>query len=126
MLDVTAILTDPELGGTTFVVERTAYQRRFGEVEAKATTQFEMIGCVHPGTPDQLNQLPEEDRHEEYIVVFAPGVFSLGENHGDTFTGPDRILWDERVWRLVRVRPWTAFGFVQGYAVLVRDEEVLE
>ena len=119
MLDVTAILSDPELGGTTFTVERTTYQRAGGEAIPKATVRFEKTGCIHPGTPEQLAQLPEEDRHEEFVVIYAPGVLSLGENNGLTFTGPDRIRWQDHFWRLVRLKPWPAFGFVQGYAVRV-------
>ena len=122
--DMTAILTDPELGGTTFTVERTTWQRAGGEAIPKATVQFEMTGCIHPGTPEQLEQLPEEDRQEEFIVIYAPGVLSLGENNGITFTGPDRIRWRDQEWRVVRLKPWTAFGFVQAYAVLVTDLEV--
>ena len=123
MLDVTAILSDPELGGTTFTVERIVYGRSGGEAAPKAVTRFTVTGCVHPGTPEQLQQLPEEDRHEEFIVIYAPDVFSLGMNHGVTFSGPDRILWNDRVWRLVKMKPWTAFGFVQGFAVLIDQED---
>ncbi len=122
MLDVASILTDPELGSTTFIVERTVYKRTAGEVIALARSEFPVTGCVHPGSPEQLQQLPEEDRHEEFIVIYCPPVLSLGENSGITYTGPDRILWDGKTWRLVRLKPWTAFGFVQGYAVLVRLE----
>ena len=123
MLDVTSILTDPELGATTFTVERTVYKRVYGDAVPEAVATFEVIGCVHPGAPEQIDQLPEEDRHEEFIVIFAPTVLKLGENHGLTFSGPDRIGWDGRKWRLVKLKAWTAFGFVQGFAVLLRDEE---
>ena len=122
MLDVASILNDPELGSTTFTVERTVYKRAAGEVTALARSTFPVTGCVHPGSPEQLQQLPEEDRHEEYIVVYCPPVLSLGENHEITYTRPDRILWGGKTWRLVRLKPWTAFGFVQGVAVLVQSE----
>lgn len=115
--------SDPELGATTFTVERTVYKRTAGETIALARSTFAVIGCIHPGSPEQLSQLPEEDRHEEFITIFAPGQLSLGENNGMTFTGPDRIHWNGHTWRLVRLKPWTAFGFVQGFAVLVQSEE---
>lgn len=123
MLDVTTLLSDPELGATTFTVERTVYKRSAGETIPLARSTFAVTGCIHPGTPQELSQLPEEDRHEEFIVLYAPGQLSLGENAGLTWTGPDRIHWHDRLWRLVRLKPWSAFGFVQGFAVLVPEEE---
>lgn len=81
------------------------------------------MGCVHPGAPQELSQLPEEDRHEAFITLYAPAQLSLGENNGITYTGPDRIHWHDQTWRLVRLLPWTPFGFVQGFAVLVPQEE---
>ncbi len=123
MLDVTTILSDPELGATSFIVERTVYKRSAGEVTEQACTTFPVTGCIHPGTPDQLSQLPEEDCREDFIVIYAPTILSLGENNGLIYTGPDRIHWSGQTWRLVKLKPWTAFGFVQGFAVLVQEDQ---
>ena len=123
MLDVTSILSDPELGAAAFIVERMTYKRSSGEPTVQAVTTFPVTGCINPGTPEQLSQLPEEDRREEFIVIYAPTILSLGENNGLTYTAPDRIHWNNQTWRLVKLKPWTAFGFVQGFAVLVQSEK---
>ena len=65
--------------------------------------------------------LPEEDRHETVIVIYTDFALSLGTNEGVTYTGPDRIHYGGQVWRVVRVRDWSAFGYYQGYAVLVKE-----
>ena len=62
-------------------------------------------GCVHPGTPEMLRLLPEEDRHEEYIEVYTGFALNLGEDDGGVnYTAPDRILWNGSTWRVVKVR----------------------
>ena len=65
--------------------------------------------------------LPEEERHETFIQVFTDFALSLGNDAGASFTGPDRIHWNGRTWRVVRVRDWPAFGYRQALAVLLRE-----
>ena len=92
---MTAILTDPELGGTTFTVERTTWQRAGGEAIPKATVQFEMTGCVHPGTPEQLEQeakeaaLKQAQAQEETIAeAFEPKEEKPDQTEDGTFLKP--------------------------------------
>ena len=69
-----------------------------------------------------IQLLPEEDRHEEFIVIYTDFALSLGENDGGTeYTAPDRILWNGATWRVVRVRSYAMFGYVQGYAVKMHE-----
>ena len=69
-----------------------------------------------------LQLLPEEERTEEYIAVYTGFPLSLGENDGgSTYTVPDRILWNGKTWRVVRVRSWGMFGYVQGLAVKMQE-----
>ena len=117
MTDVHGLLSDPELGGTSFTVERTVYKRDQEESSPIARSRISAAGCVHPGPPELLRQLPEEDRAEEYIAVYTAFALSLGSDDGPTYSGPDRILWNGGTWRVVRVKPWPAFGFVSALAV---------
>ncbi len=105
-----------------FTVERMEYRREMGDVTEGQKTIIHAVGCIHPGTPEQIKMLPEEDQHEEFIVIYTDTVLSLGENQGDRFYGPDRIRWNGRLWKLVRLKPWTSFWFLQGYAVLIEEE----
>ena len=66
--------------------------------------------------------LPEEERHLTFIVIYTPFSLSLGENPGGAeYTAPARILYDGRIWKLVRLRDWSAFGYVQGLATLTDE-----
>ncbi len=68
--------------------------------------------------------LPEEERHKELIAVYTSFPLSLGSNSGGVaWTAADRILYGGKVWKLVRLRDWSAFGYYQGLAVLTDGEE---
>ncbi len=117
MIDITPALTDPEMGFTGFTVQRTTYRRQNG-TSVPSNQTLPASGCIHPGTPEMLQLLPEEERAEEYIAVYTGFALSLGENGGGaTYTVPDRILWNGQTWRVVKVRNWSMFGYVQALAV---------
>ena len=122
MTDVSAALTDPELGFCAFTVKRTMYRRQNGASVPTEQT-LPASGCVHPSTPEMLQLLPEEEKAEEFIAVYTDYALSTGtpEGSGVSFTGPDRIHWNNRTWRVVRVRDWQMFGYYQAYAVLMRE-----
>ena len=114
-------LQDPELGYTAFTVQRTSYRRQNGE-SVPAVQTLPASGCIHPGTPEMLQLLPEEERHEEFIAVYTDFALSLGENDGGAaYSVPDRIVWKDETWRIVRVRNWSMFGYYAGYAVKMNE-----
>ena len=121
MTDLSAALQDPELGWTPFTVQRTAYRRQNG-APVPSVQALPASGCVHPGTPEMLQLLPEEERREEFIAVYTDFALSLGENGGgETYSAPDRILWNGNTWRVVKVRDWSGFGYVQGIAIRMNE-----
>ena len=121
MLSLTPALTDPDLGFTAFSVLRTTYRRQNGS-SVPSNRILPASGCIHPGTPEMVQLLPEEERAEEFIVIYTDFPLTTGENDGGaTYTAPDRILWNGENWRVVRVRSWAMFGYVQALAVRVRD-----
>ena len=115
-------LFDPELGSTAFTVERITYTRgRAGTTSRSQTAQA--MGCIHPGTPEMIQLLPEEEKNEQFIAVYTDYALSTGtpESTGASFIGSDRIHWGGQTWRVVRVRDWEMFGYYQAYAVLMRE-----
>ncbi len=121
-MDITSAIFDPELGCTAFTVERITYTRsRAGTTVRSTTTQA--MGCIHPGTPEMIQLLPEEEREEQFIAIYTDYALSTGtsEATGASFTGPDRVHWGGKIWRVVRVRDWETFGYYQAYAVLMRE-----
>ena len=120
-MQITEAITDPELGFTAFSVPRTTYRRQNG-TSVPATQTMAASGCIHPGTPEMIQLLPEEDRHEEFIAVYTDFALSTGENDGGaTYITPDRILWNGETWRVVRVRSWEMFGYTQALAVKMQE-----
>jgi len=120
-MDISAVLTDPELGFTAFSVLRTTYRLQDG-IPVPSEETLPASGCVHPGTPEMVQLLPEEERHEEFISVYTDFALNLGENGGgETYSTPDRILWNGETWRVVRVRDWSMFGYHQGLAVKMHE-----
>ena len=86
-------LQDPELGYTAFNVQRTSYRRRNGE-SVPAVRTIPASGCIHPGTPEMVQLLPEEERAEEFIAIYIDFALSLGENNGGRRVfraGPDSL-----------------------------------
>lgn len=120
-MDVSAALQDPELGYQPFTVRRTSYRRRNG-ASVSAEQLLPASGCIHPGTPEMVQLLPEENRQEEFIAVYTDFPLSLGENPGGAeYSVPDRILWQGQEWRLARLRDWSALGYYQGLAVKTHE-----
>ena len=120
-MDVSAALTDPDLGFTAFTVQRTTCRRQNGSSVPSVRT-LPAFGCIHPGTPEMVQLLPEEERHEEFIAVYTGFALSLGENDGGTaYTVPDRILWNGETWRVIRVRDWSVFGYYPALAVKMNE-----
>ena len=123
-MDITSAIFDPELGCTAFTVERITYTRsREGTTSRSVTEQAR--GCIHPGTAEALKLLPEEEKNEQFIVIYTHYALSTGtpEDAGASFIGADRIHWNGQVWRVVKVRDWSAFGYVQALAVKLEEGE---
>ena len=117
-MDITSAIFDPELGCTAFTVERITYTRTRTGTTSRSTTA-QAMGCIHPGTPEMIRLLPEEEREEQFIAIYTDYALSTGtpESTGASFMGPDRIHWNNQTWRVVRVRDWQMFGYYQAYAV---------
>ena len=122
-MDISSALSDPGLGCTAFTVERITYTRSRSGTTSR-NTAARASGCIHPGTPEMLQLLPEEEKNESFIAIYTDCPLSTGTpeaSGASTFTGPDRIHWNGQAWCVVRVRDWSAFGYYQAYAVLMRE-----
>ena len=123
-MEIGNAILDPELGCTVFSVERNTYTRsREGTISVSRIEQAS--GCIYPGTAEVLKLLPEEEKSATYIVIYTDYVLSTGtsEDAGVSFVGADRIHWNGQFWRVVKVRDWSAFGYVQALAVKLEEGE---
>ena len=124
MDDITAAIFDPELGCTAFTVERTTYTRS-REGTTSRSRREEARGCIHPGSPEMLKLLPEEERQETFIVIYTDYALGTGDpgEDGTSFEAPDRVHWNGQTWRVVKVRDWQGFGYVQAWAVRMQEDK---
>ena len=101
-MQISDALFDPELGCTAFTVERITYTRtRAGTTSRSATAQA--LGCIHPGTPEMIQLLPEEEREEQFIAIYTDYALNTGTPEGtgaSSFAGPDRVHWNSQTWRI--------------------------
>ena len=80
-MDITSAIFDPELGCTAFTVERiTSTRSRAGTTARTVTAQA--TGCIHPGTPEMIQLLPEEEKNETFIVIYTDYPLSTGTPEG--------------------------------------------
>ena len=121
MIDISPAWLDPELGFLSFTVRRLTYRLSQG-MTTVTHADLPAEGCIHPGTPEMVRLLPEEERHKDLIAVYTSFPLSLGSNPGGTaWTAADRILYDGKVWKLARLRDWSQFGYYQALAVLTDE-----
>ena len=124
-MDITSAVLDPELGCTAFTVERITYTRSRSGTTSRSVSE-QAMGCIHPGTPEMIQLLPEEEKTEEFIAIYTDYALSTGvpENtSAHSFKGADRVRWNGKTWRVVRVRDWQSFGYYQAYAVLMHEND---
>ena len=76
---------DQELGRSAFTVERLTYTRTAEGTTSRSVTH-QAMGCVHPGTPEMIQLLPEEERL--YRLRLIPGNGSRFYLHRP---GPDLL-----------------------------------
>ena len=122
MLNLSDVITDPELGGGPFVILRPLYRKSEGEKILIREDRIETEGSVHPAPARELELLPEEYRYETVRLIHSRTPLSLGAPvSGLEFTGPDRILYRSRSWLVISVRDWPDSGFCKALAVLRRE-----
>ena len=80
-MDITSAVFDPELGCTAFTVERITYTRSRSGTTSRSMTARAM-GCIHPGTPEMIRLLPEEEREEQFIAIYTDYALSTGTPEG--------------------------------------------
>lgn len=122
-MNVNSAFLDPELGATSFDVQRITYYLN-SSTSPSTETHSGVAGSIHPATQEILELLPEEERSEESIYIHTEFGLRMGKNNGETSVAPDRIVWNGKTWRVVRIRDWSAFGFCEAIAVRMQEEEV--
>ena len=108
---------DPDMEGVEFSIVRKTWITEDGAPRLADTEEIFAAGILHPADPTKMDLLPEESRHAPILLIHSTEPLSLGEERGDSWTGPDEIHWEGRVYRVFQVRPWECYGFWKGWAV---------
>lgn len=118
-IDVTDLLTDPEIAGQSFTVLRSAITvGTDGQSSATATT-IPIIGSVQPAKSSDMQRLP--DGTSQVGTIRIRTTFRL--TSGGASTGPDVIVWPASTGLRYVVQTsddWTQFGagFIDALATL--------
>ena len=124
MTDINSLLFfDPEIGSVPFIVERNVYKRNKTETIRLSQGTTLVIGVIQPASAEEIQAKPGEDIHEEYIAVYTNFILTAGESYGRSFTTPDRILWNGKIYRVTKARSWPQFHYCQALAVALHETE---
>lgn len=114
-LDLLAMITDPDMGGCSFV-----YGRVTETVNAKGRAEFteerhEAEGNIQPAPGKEREVLEEADRLKATIIIYTPTPLTAGEGTEKA----DRVYHADSVYRVVLAEPWQHHaGFTKALAVL--------
>ena len=126
MNNLKSLLRDPEMGAVSFTVKREVRNRNKAETSLVSKSTTNVIGIIHPAAPEEIHATSTEDVHEEFVTVYTDFMLSQGENFGRSYTLPDQIIWQGKVYRVVRLKTWPQFACCKALAVLVPDTELTE
>ena len=116
-MDLRALITDPDLGGTSFVYWR-AVERVTDKGRAESSReQHAAEGNIQPAPGKERELLEEGERQKAAILVFTPAALTAGENK----TKADRLAYDGGVYRVSLSEAWQGHaGFTKAVAVYER------
>ena len=121
MTELSSILSDPDLGGTTFFVSRKTWRRELGEVVPESASGQYASGSIQPAASEDLNLVPQEERSQEMIIILSTFHFRLGEKSDTSFTTADIVIWKGNKYRVVRVKSWAhPAGYYKAWAIRQR------
>lgn len=120
--DITNILTDPDVGGgQQFTVVRQRITRKLNGAGTSVVTRTTCKGNIQPAQAIDLQQMPEEDRTSQTIVIRSTFHFSLGVDGTGWYEPPDEVVYSGKTYKVNRVDDWDAWGFTTAWAILRKD-----
>lgn len=97
-LDVTDIVQDPDFATQFSIIHVTGSFNAAGEWVGSETADPLVTGIILPAKWDQLQVLPEGERHQESIVVYSSAELTIGDQQTKQ---ADIVLWDGSYYRVV-------------------------
>ena len=103
---------------TLFICRKTCFRKNGKEIWTRLPDAS--IGIVHAGTSKNRHLLPEENREDDFIIVYS--LFDLSEEkeadeHHYVLADIVEPFPGNEAWRVVRSKHWKEYGFFQAVAV---------
>jgi hypothetical protein len=116
-IDLRELITDPDLGGTTFWYGRAVETVNSKGRSEKAEELLSAEGNIQPAPGKERELLEEGERQKAAILIFTPAGLTAGEDK----TKADRVYHDGGVYRVSLAEPWRQHaGFTKAVAVYER------
>lgn len=81
-----------------------------------------MWGSIQPANPEELEQIPEADRVTGILTIHSTQPI-YETNVTPMFTGrSDIVNWNNQQYRVLKVYPWSDYGFFKAIAVRMSGE----
>lgn len=110
--DVTEIVDDPDLGGQPFQIRRRTIQWQGGRTSAATEETINATGIIQPPSSETLQTFPEGERRNGMIQIHSRTFMHLSDGEDVS----DEVTWRGESYKVVRVDPWTDYGFCVAYA----------
>lgn len=110
MLDLSDVVTDPDLGAREIEIDRASDARLPSGEWDETYTPGTVTGVVHPASKAQLESRPEGERHFPTIAVFCDAPLAARDfvhHHGAR-------------WRVTADSDWSDYGYY--YALATRHD----
>lgn len=107
MLDIPEIFDDPEFLSEIGLRRSTGQRQTDGTWSGTYGAAVPTEAIVHPTKPDDLQLLPEGERHLPSLKVFTEAPLAAG----------DLIDYQGHTWRVAALGDWSAYGFHNAVAV---------
>lgn len=108
MINVSELVSDPDLGGQLFTVLR--FQNA-GSFQLGGYTEqpiaINLFGVIQPSEPKALDMTPEGDRARGSISVWCSQQIYTTSSAGTS----DLIIWQGNKYRVMSSNPWNQGGF---------------
>ncbi len=113
MIDVSELLTDPDLAQTFQVIRFTGTWNQ-GEYTQAPSAPITMTGVIQPASSqDAVRFAPEGERLSNLIVVYCTTEIQYSDAKQQE---SDIIVWHGNRYRVAQVRQWTDHGYWQVWA----------
>lgn len=108
-LDISDLLIDPELGATTFTIQRKGGEfANEGEWVEASTSIPNVVGIIHPANPKETVKFESEgDRPRYFVAIYSPVEIKASDD--DELS--DVIESDGHSYRVLAVRPWAQYNY---------------